>query len=81
MRTTLNFDEDVLDQVRAVAQQSSQSLKVVINNAMRLGLNALKKENVSRPYQTKSHPMGLKSGYSLDHIQELLNQIEGEDSR
>lgn len=81
MRTTLNFDEDILDQARMVAQKSKQSLRVVINKAIRVGLNEIKKGIQKRPYQTEPHSMHLKAGYSLDHIQELLSQIEGEDSR
>jgi len=33
------------------------------------------------PYQTKPHKLGMKVGKNLDNIQELLAQIEGEDSR
>jgi len=53
----------------------------VINEALRTGLNHLEKPTKRRPYRTKPHAMGLRKGYSLDNIQELLAQAEGEDFR
>jgi len=31
---------------------------------------------LSSQYQTRGHQMGLRSGYDLDNIQELLAQLE-----
>ena len=81
MRTTLNFDESVLDQARFIAEKSGLSFKAVINQAMRLGLDLLKKGQKKKAYQTKPQAMNLKKGLSLDHIQDLLDHIEGEDAR
>ena len=80
MRTTLNFDADVLDKARAVASKANQSIKIIINRALRLGLSEIEKGNKKRPYKTKPHAMKLKKDYSLDHIQELLSQVDGENS-
>lgn len=81
MRTTLNFDEDVLDKARSVASKSGQSIKNIINKALRLGLSQIEKGSKQRPYKTTPHCMKLKEGHSLDHIQDLLSQLDGEDSR
>ncbi len=81
MRTTLNFDHDVLDKAKAVAQKSKSSLKKIVNQALRLGLSEIEKGSKKRPYKTTPHRLKLKKGYDLDRIQDLLSQLEGEDSR
>lgn len=81
MRTTLNIDEDVLDKARAVAGQLRVPLKTVVNEALRVGLREVEKPAQQRRYRTKPRAMGLRKGYSLDNIQELLAQAEGEDFR
>jgi len=81
MRTTLTLDEDVLDKARAVAGQLRVPLKTVVNEALRVGLREVEKPAKRRRYRTKPRAMGLRKGYSLDNIQELLAQAEGENFR
>ena len=81
MRTTLSIDDDVLERARAVAAKLRTPFKAVVNEALRAGLDHVEKPAKHRPYKTKPHAMGLKPGRNLDNIQELLAQIEGEDSR
>jgi hypothetical protein len=81
MRTTLTLDEDVLDKARAVAGQLRVPFKNVINEALRLGLIEVEKPAKKRRYRTNPRPMGLRKGFSLDNIQELLSQSEGEGFR
>jgi hypothetical protein len=79
MRTTLPLDEDVLEKARAVAHQMRVPFKTVVNEALRLGLNEVERPAKQRPYRMTSHAMGLREGYSLDNIQEVLAQAEGEN--
>jgi hypothetical protein len=81
MRTTLVINDDVLDRARAVAAELRKPFKTVVNEALRAGLAQVERSAKRRPYKTKPHAMGLRQGYNLDNIQELLSQIEGEDSR
>jgi len=81
MRTTLTIDDDVLDRARSVAQRLRTPFRQVVNEALRAGLQAVAEPATTRPYQTRPHKLGLKAGRSLDNIQELLAQIEGEDHR
>lgn len=81
MRTTLPLDEDVLERARAVADQLHVPFKTVVNEALRLGLSEVEKPARQRRYRTNPHAMGLRRGHSLDNIQELLAQAEGEDCR
>ena len=81
MRTTISIDSDVLERARAVSAKLGTPFKTVINEALRAGLDQVERPARCRPYRTKPHAMGLKSGRNIDDIQGLLAQIEGEDSR
>jgi len=81
MRTTLSIDDDVLQKARATAARRKLPFRTVINEALRAGLAAVATAPEARPYRTKPHKMGLKSGFTLDNIQELVARIEGEESR
>jgi len=81
MRTTLNLDEDVLEKARALASRRHEPFRRVLNEALRAGLQKVAEPAQTRAYTTKPHKMGLKAGRSLDNIEELLSQAEGEDRR
>ena len=79
MRTTLTLDDDVIDKAKAVAAKRHLSFRAVVNEALRIGLEEVEKPATQRSYQTEPHAMGLRTGYNLNNIQELLAQAEGED--
>ena len=81
MRTTITIDDDVLDRARAMARNLHASFRSVINEALRAGLERVEQPAERRRYRTEPHTMGLRKGYNLDNIQELLAQAEGEDFR
>ncbi len=93
MRTTLSIDDDVLEKAKSAAAKTRLPFRTVINEALRAGLKTMATPPDGAglktmatppdavPYQTKPHKLGLKVGKNLDNIQELLAQIEGEDSR
>lgn len=81
VRTTLNLDEDVLDHARRLAEKSGKAFRLIVNEAMRLGLAQANRPARRRPYRTRPRKMGLRPQYSLDNIQELLASVEGESSR
>ncbi|MGB5158075.1 type II toxin-antitoxin system VapB family antitoxin [Desulfobacterium sp. N47] len=81
MRTTITIDNDVLERARAISAKLRTPFKTVINEALRTGLDHVQQPAKCRRYKTKPHAMGVKAGRNIDNIQELLAQIEGEDSR
>jgi hypothetical protein len=81
MRTTITLDDDVLDRARKLASERAVPFRSVVNAALRLGLEQVEKPMKHRRYHTTPHPMGLRNGYNLDNIQELLAQVEGEGFR
>jgi hypothetical protein len=81
MRTTLTIEDDVLDRARAVAERLHSPFRRVVNEALRAGLKAVEEPTRARPYRTHPRKLGLKTGRSVDNIQELIAQVEGEDHR
>jgi len=81
MRTTITLDQDVVEQAKGVMADSGQPFKQVVNEAMRRGLEQMRQTPAPRRYRTKPQRMGLRPGYQIDNIQDLLAQVEGEQSR
>ena len=81
MRTTLTLDEDVAQRTKKLASKLKKPFKVVLNEALRKGLDQFEKPQKRKEYRTIPHEMGLKEGLSFDNIQELLSQVEGESRR
>jgi hypothetical protein len=81
MRTTLSIDEDVLDRARKAAGRLRLPFKTVVNEALRLGLEKVERPAKCRRHRTVGRDMGLRSGFNLDNVQELLAQSEGEGYR
>jgi hypothetical protein len=80
MRTTLTLDEDVASQLEQLRAESGRTLKDVVNQALRLGLQALDEPppGDSPPYRTPSDSLGGCAIGSLDDIAEALAAAEGE---
>jgi hypothetical protein len=81
MRTTLSIDDDVMDRAKEVAAKLRMPFRRIVNEALRAGLEQVEEPGKQRRYKTEPHAMGLRFGRNLDNIQELLAQVEGEDSR
>ena len=81
MRTTLVFDDDILDKARALAAKRKIPFRSVVNEALRAGLSIVEAPAKQKKYRTTPRPMGLRPGRNLNNIQELLAQVEGETRR
>lgn len=75
------MDEAVLERARAAAGKLHLPFKTVVNEALRLGLDEVERPAKQRRYRTLARSLGLRKGYSLDNIQELLAHSEGEEFR
>ena len=79
-RTTLTLEDDVAARLRDAARESGRSLKAVVNDAIRAGLDS----GASRdrlPFRVVARPMGLRPGIDLDDISGLLERLEGPEHR
>lgn len=82
MRTTLTLDDDVavrLDELRA---SRDTSLKEIVNDVLRRGLNDLERGPRERtPYRMEPHDAGRCLAPSLDSVHDALAFGEGEGYR
>ena len=82
MRTTLTLDEDVAVQLKRIQAKEKKSLKQLVNEALRLGLQRMTKSDpVSKRYRTRSVDLGRCSFGSVDDVAEVLAVAEGETFR
>jgi hypothetical protein len=78
MRTTLTIDPDVAVQLERLRRERDASLKDVINDALRRGLQEIETAPANRPFRTKTFDLG-KPFVSIDNVAEAIAYAEGED--
>ncbi len=80
MRTTLTLDSDVAVQLERLRKVRKTSLKALVNEALRAGLQQLATPPARRkPYRTPAVSGGRCLVDSLDDVAEVLAVAEGED--
>jgi hypothetical protein len=77
VRTTLTIDDDVAAKLNAEMRQSGKPFKEVVNEFLRIGLNAKQELKTSSPFKIRARKLGTLPGLNYDNIGELLEQIEG----
>ena len=77
----MTIDADVAVKAKQAVLKTGLPFKSVINQALRVGIDAVTAPKKSKSYRTQGHAMGLRKGLSYDNIQELLAIAEGEDYR
>ena len=79
MRTTLTIDDDVAAELERLRRARGGSLKGLVNEGLRLGLQELtNRPKRKKPFRTRSFDAGGVLVKSIDNIGELLAEVEGE---
>ena len=79
MRTTLTLDDDVAAALERLRKNRDASLKQLVNEALRRGLEEMRSRPKRRePLQTRSVALGRVRVASIDDIGEALAIAEGE---
>jgi len=81
MRTTLTIDSDVAAKAKEAVRKTGLPFKTLINDALRVGIDAVMAPKSGKPYRTQGRPMGLKPGLNYDNLHQLLERGEGEHYR
>lgn len=80
MRTTLTLDNDIAVIIERLRRTNHQSLKTIINTALREGLKYLEDKPVpAAPFRTETVSAGRCRIGDLTQIGEALALAEGED--
>jgi hypothetical protein len=81
VRTTLTLDDDVSAKLSAEVRRSGRSFKQVVNDFLRRGLNARREMKPLHPFRIDARDLGLRPGFQLDNVWELIDQVEGPGSK
>lgn len=80
MRTTLTLDDDVAAVLNRLRRMRKVSLKQLVNEALRAGLQQLSgPKRRKKPYRTPAVSAGRCLVGSLDDVADVLAVAEGED--
>lgn len=80
MRTTLTLDPDVAQRLETEISRSGDGMKAVVNRALRIGLGMTDKPVEPEPFQVEPHDFGVRAGLDLDRMNQLVDELEGEQS-
>jgi predicted transcriptional regulator len=79
MRTTLTLDDDVAAKLERLRKTREQSLKEIVNEALRHGLKQMSARPKRRqPFRTHSVDLGHCRIGSIDNVAEALAVAEGD---
>jgi hypothetical protein len=78
MRTTLTIDADVAVQLKRLMRERDASLKELVNDTLRRGLQADARPKPRKPYRIKTYDMG-QALVDIDNVAEAIAAIEGEN--
>lgn len=78
MRTTLTLDDDVAALLNRIVKKRKSSLREVVNEGLRRGLNQLDARPKVTRFSTRTVKLGRCLAGSLDDVAEVLADAEGE---
>jgi hypothetical protein len=81
VRTTLSIDEDVAALLDQEVRRSGAPFKTTVNRVLRLGLMAAHQGQRPKPFVLEPFDLSLPPGLSFDHVEELLDTLEGPERR
>jgi hypothetical protein len=81
MRTTLTIADDVAVRLERLRREKNASLKDVIDDVLRRGLESAEApKKLRKPFRTKTYDMG-EQLIPLDNIAEAISLLEGDDHK
>jgi len=82
MRTTLTIEDDVAAELERLRRERDESLKDLVNDALRRGLRDMTAPAKKRkPFRTKSFDCGRLLIDNIDNVWEVINEVEEEKFR
>lgn len=78
MRTTLTLDPDVATRLSAEAARTDRALKVVVNDALRRGLQLPSTTAPRAAYSVKPLRLAFRPGIDLDKLNSLADELEND---
>jgi len=80
VRTTLTLDPEVAARLKQELRRSGKSLKTLVNEALRLGLGLSGKPTSRSRFTVQPHAFGFKPGVDLDRMNQLVDELESDET-
>lgn len=80
MRTTLTLDPDVARRLEREMKRSGEGMKAVVNRALRVGLGMTDKPVEPPVFRVTPHGFKVRPGVDLDRMNQLMDELESEES-
>jgi hypothetical protein len=80
VRTTLTLEPDVASRLKQETRRTGKGLKELVNEALRLGLGLSGKPAPPVRYEVRPHSFGFKPGIDLDRMNQLVDELEANES-
>jgi hypothetical protein len=80
MRTTLTLDPDVAERLTNEVRRTGKSLKVAVNDALRIGLGLGGRRPRAPRFEVEPHAFGLRPGVDPDRLNQLVDELEAEET-
>jgi hypothetical protein len=81
LRTTLTLEDDVAARVLAESRRTGRSFKATVNALLRAGLEARRAAKPARRFKVRARALGVRPGIDYDNVADLVEQIEGSETR
>jgi hypothetical protein len=82
MRTTVTMDPGVAARLRQLARRRRTSMKALINDVLRAGLDRTEQPAGAQPsFRTTGFDLGASRVGNLDDVEGVLARVEGESHR
>jgi hypothetical protein len=80
MRTTLTLDDNLLLTLKRKAAENNVPFKTIVNQTLQLGLEVMEKPLTPKEkYHTPTRSLKLKTGYDLDKLGKIADEMEDEE--
>ncbi len=76
VRITLTLDDDVSARLRLEIRRTGKSLKLVVNECLRLGFERQQSTKPARKFKVRPFQAGPPHGMTCDNIEELIAYLE-----
>jgi hypothetical protein len=81
MRITLTLDDELARLLKRRARELGVPFKEIVNQTLRAGLGEDAKPRCRAAPRTIPHAFGFRPGIDLDKLNQLLDDLEGENNR
>lgn len=75
-RVSIPLDEDVVEKLRELAKERGRQIDALAHEALRSALGI-----PTPPFRVEAKALGLRPGFSLECIAQLLDEVEGPERR